>query len=274
MLGETVLGPAAGGGRAAEARARAGAAWLDARPGVALGLSVTAAAILLAGMAFLVAQAPDPGGRLAIDFREYTEAASRRLAGGSFYQPWQLTGEYVVPQGEYRIDRLPVLYPPYTLLVFVPFAVLPVLAPLWWAIPLAIVLRFVASVRPRPWTWPVLALCACHGDTIWLTLSGNPALWVAAAASLGIRAGWPSIGVLLKPSLAPLALIGVQRLSWWIALGALVAVSFVVGDLWSDYLAVIRNIRGVEFGYPFVNLPLLLIPIVAWLGRRPVSSPA
>ena len=57
-------------------------------------------------------------------------------------------------------------------------------------------------------------LVPCHGDTIWLVLSGNPVLWLAAAASLGIRAGWPSVGVLLKPSLAPLALIGVQRISW------------------------------------------------------------
>lgn len=244
------------------------AASFDRRRGLSIGLSVFAAVLLIGGMAVLVSLAPDLTDRFGVDYRQYTEAAARWVAGGSFYQPWQLSGPYEVPHGEFRIERLPVLYPPFALVLFAPFSLTPVLAPVWWGLPLLLIGVIVARYRPRPWTWPILTFCVLTGDTIWLAISGNPALWTTAAVALGTRFGWPAIGALLKPTLAPFALIGIRRRSWWLALGGLILLSLPFAALWPDYLTAIRNQRGVDLLYPLNNVPMMLIPVVAWLGRR------
>lgn len=244
------------------------AAYLDRRRGLAAGLSMFAAVLLVGGMAILVSLAPDVTERLGVDYRQYSNATARWLAGGSFYQPWQLTGPYEVPLGEFRIERLPVLYPPFAIALFVPFTLTPLLAPAWWGIPMLVIGTAVVLDRPRPWTWPILTFCALTGDTIWLTISGNPTLWTTAAVALGIRFGWPSVGVMLKPTLAPFALIGIRRRSWWLALAGLILLSIPFMSLWPDYLTAIRNQRGVDLLYPLNNVPMMMIPVVAWLGRR------
>jgi hypothetical protein len=256
----------------ARLRASGVSGFFDRRRGLSIGLSAVAAAMLLGGMAVLVSLAPDLDDRLGIDFREYTDAASRWLGGGSFYQPWQLTGPYDVPRDEFRIAHLPVLYPPYVLALLLPFALAPVLAPLWWAIPLAVTGAVVARYRPAPWTWPILTFCVLAGDTIWLTVSGNPALWTTAAVALGTRYGWPAVAALFKPTLAPFALIGGGGRRWWLALGGLVVLSISLAPLWPDYLVALQNLRGADLLYPLKNVPMTLIPVVAWLGRRPPDS--
>jgi hypothetical protein len=223
--------------------------------------------VLAGGMAVLVSLAPDLNDRLGIDFRQYTDAASRWLNGGSFYHWWQLAGPYDIPRDEFRIANLPVLYPPFVLALLVPFAVAPVLVPLWWAVPMAVTFAVVVRYRPAPWTWPVLTFCLFAGDTIWLTVSGNPAIWTMAAVALGTRYGWPAVGALFKPTLAPFALIGARRRSWWIALGALVLLSALFAPLWPDYVVALQNVRGPDLLYPLKNVPMTLIPVVAWLGR-------
>ena len=248
--------------------AAAAAAYFDRRRGLAVGLSAVAAVVLIGGMAVLVSLAPDLTDRFGVDYRQYTDAATRWLAGGPFYQPWQLAGPYDVPHGEFRIERLPVLYPPFALALFVPFSLTPLLAAVWWGLPLLIIGATVARYRPRPWTWPILTFCVLTGDTLWLTISGNPTLWTTAAVALGTRFGWPAIGALLKPTLAPFALIGIRRRSWWRALGGLLLLSIPFATLWPDYLTAIRNQRGVDLLYPLNNVPMMLIPLVAWLGRR------
>ena len=51
----------------------------------------------------------------------------------------------------------------------------------------------------------------------------------------------PAVFALLKPSLAPFALFGASRRSWWIALAVLVAFSVPFGALWADWLAASRT---------------------------------
>ena len=94
---------------------------------------------------------------------------------------------------------------------------------------------------------------------------GNPSMWIAAFAAAGTVAGWPYVLVLLKPSLAPLALPGIRRRSWWIAGLALAAISLPFGSMWLDYVTAIRNAdEGVL--YSLRDVPIVLIPIVAWWG--------
>ena len=96
-------------------------------------------------------------------------------------------------------------------------------------------------------------------------------MWFVAAAFAGVAWGWPAVLMLLKPTLAPFALIGVRRRSWWIALGVLVVVSVPFGAMWLDYSTALldaQNGRGLE--YTLGEWPLMIAPLAAWLGS--VSS--
>lgn len=75
---------------------------------------------------------PDPLEQpIGVDFVLYRDVAARWLAGGPYFEPYQLAGAYDIRAGD-------VLYPPVGLVLFVPFAVLPAALawPLWWAVPL------------------------------------------------------------------------------------------------------------------------------------------
>lgn len=224
---------------------------------------------------FLAAEvivATHPGGMLSgppgFDYRMYMSATQRLLAGGGFYAPNQLAGPYAVTDGN-------ILYPPTALALFVPFTILP--AALWWAIPLGILGWVIAAYRPSPWTWvAIVALVALPFPFDWhfshalvLLVTGNPAMWIAAAVAAGTRWGWPAALVLVKPSLAPLALIGIHDRRWWVAIGGIAIASLVLLPLWTEYVTVLANARGPRASllYSITDLPLMLIPIVAWLGR-------
>ena len=85
---------------------------------------------------------------VGVDYVLYRDAAARWLAGGPFFEPYQLAGPYAISAGD-------ILYPPVGLWLFVPFAVLPapVAAVMWWAIPIGItagaILRLRAGNRER-----------------------------------------------------------------------------------------------------------------------------
>jgi hypothetical protein len=199
------------------------------------------------------------------DYRLYIAATSRWLTGGSFYEPFQLAGPYVVTPPA-------VLYPPTTMLLFAPFTVLPAI--LWWAIPLAVTTWIVAWHRPRPIVWPVLALCIAFPTSIEVVYAGNPVLWVICLLALGTRFGWPAVGVLLKPTLAPFALVGINRRTWWLALTLGVAVSLVFLPMWLDYVSALRNARDPSgLAYSLNQVPTTFIPIVAWLGSQRRTLP-
>jgi hypothetical protein len=225
----------------------------------AIALSVAVFAFPLAFVLIVPRPLEQPFG---IDFVLYRDVAARWLAGGAFFEPYQLAGPYDIRAGD-------VLYPPVGLLLFVPFAVIPAAVAwvLWWAIPVAGTAWAVWRHRPRPAVWPLLALCVAWPTTLLKTWTGNPVIWCVAALALGTVWYWPSVFVLLKPSLAPFALFGANRRSWWLALAGLVLVSLPFGSLWVDWLASVVNSRGGGVLYSALEVPMLLLPLVAWLGR-------
>jgi hypothetical protein len=199
---------------------------------------------------------------LGVDFTLYRDVAARWLAGGSYFEPYQLAGPYEIRAGD-------VLYPPVGLWLFVPFAVLPAVAAwlLWWAVPIGATGWAIWRLRPRPAAWPLLALCLAWPTTLLKTWTGNPVIWCVAALALGTLYRWPSVFVLLKTSLFPFALFGANRRSWWLALGGLVLLSLPFGALWGDWVASVVNSRGGGVLYSTLEIPMLLLPLVAWLGR-------
>jgi hypothetical protein len=206
-----------------------------------------------------------------VDFALYRDVTLRWLGGGPFYEPYQLAGPYEIRAGD-------VLYPPVGLLLFVPFAILPLAlaAILWWTIPIGLTAWAVRRVKPRPEIWPLIALCVAWPTTLLKTWTGNPVIWSMAAMALGVIYAWPSVLVLLKPSLAPFALFGASRRSWWIAAVAFVLVCLPFGSLWGDWVASVVNSRGGGLLYSSLEIPMLLLPLLAWVGaagrRLPQST--
>ena len=162
---------------------------------------------------------PNFNGYGGIDYTLYMEATRRWLAGGSFYEPYQLAGPYPIQMGD-------VLYAPNALPLFVAFTALPAI--LWWAIPLGVTAWAIWRVRPAPVAWPFMALCIFWPPMVARTVAGNPVMWVMAAVALGFVVRWAFVGVLLKPSLFPFALLGARSREWWIALALWVAISHPV----------------------------------------------
>ena len=241
---------------------------LERRRWLAILLSVEVGVILVGALVVHMVQFGDLEQRVAVDFRQYTAATSSWAGGHGFYHSWQLVGPYPVPRQEYRPDVLPVLYPPPAVLLFLPFTMAPILAPLWWILPIAIVGTVVWYWRPAPWAWPLLTMAALSADTVWLTISGNPGLWTTAALALGTVWKWPAVLVLLKPSLAPFALVGVMARSWWISLGIVVLVAVPFGGMWIEFLTALRNTTGTSLVHSVNNVPMMLIPLIAWAARR------
>lgn len=197
---------------------------------------------------------------VGIDYRTYMEAARRFLEGGSFYHPDQLTGPYPPTAG-------PILYPPVALWLMAPFAVLP--AVLWWAIPVVLIGWAFVRLRPAPWALAIIGLLALLPISQSPIVYGNPVMWLLPALSWGlIRGGW-AVAVLAKPTLAPFALAGVRRRGWWIGLAVFVAASLPFGTMWLDWIVAVRN-SSIGVTHNIWQIPLMLIPVVAWLGRSDV----
>lgn len=234
-------------------------AWVVLALGVALDVA-------LLGPSFGVANSMDWGG----DFIVLRNAAITWESGGDFYPAFQLAGPY----GERT--QANILYPPIALALFLPFVVLP--AFLWWAGPLAIVAGTVWYWRPNRWALAGIGLCAVSWPMVIAVHQGNPVMWVAAAVALGTR--WPAYAalVLLKPSLAPFALLGIRHRGWWIVAGVMGVASLLLLPMTLDWLTVLRNLEGGRTGflYSITEVPILAIPILAWITsprRRRGSSP-
>jgi len=204
---------------------------------------------------------------VGIDYRPIMEASQRWVAGESFYPARQLEGPYVrlglLPDGTTEIN-----YPPIALYLFVPFTILPAL--LWWALPLGLIALALLRMRPAMWTWPILAFLLYNPKTQEVIIAGNPGMWVTAGVAWGLLLGWPALMVAIKPSLGPLAFVGIRHRSWWIAVGvvAIAALPFGLG-MWLDWIAGIRNMTNGSVLYSAHELWINAIPIVAWLGSEP-----
>ncbi|HEY5437032.1 MAG TPA: glycosyltransferase 87 family protein [Candidatus Limnocylindrales bacterium] len=218
----------------------------------------------LAYAAWQLMEAARVGALVPIDLDLYRGATLRWLSGGPFYEPWQLVGPYDVRQGA-------ILYPPIALLLFVPFTVLPPV--LWWAFPLGATAWALWRLRPGPLAWPLLAACVAWPPTIALIVHGNPGMWAMAAVALAVLYRWPAVLVFVKPSLAPFAFIGMRDRRWWMALAVVAVLGALLGAMWADWVRVIVNARGAGVLYSWMEVPMILIGVIAWVGREAAAEP-
>jgi hypothetical protein len=218
--------------------------------GICLGIALSAVTIL-----------GEIGNQWGEDYRFFMKVAERWVATGQFFNVHQLAGPY---QATSAVD---VLYPPIILFLLVPFLVLP--AFLWWALPLGAIVGHVVRSRPAWWTWPLLAILLWIPRSQSIVIWGNTTMWIGAFVALGLRYGWPSVLVAMKPSFLPLMFIGVRHRSWWIALGVVAGLGLVFGGLWFDFIRAMTNNKGDWPGllYSIPDLAFVAIPIVAWIGR-------
>ena len=203
--------------------------------------------------------------QIGVDYHLYMDAATRWLQGRPYFQAYQISGPYPISAGD-------ILYPPVALVLFVPFTALPAI--LWWLAPGAAVLWGLFRLRPARWTWPFLAICLAWPTTPLKILTGNPVMWAVAGLALGVVYAWPSVLVLIKPSLFPFALFGASRRSWWLALAVFAAVSLPFGWLWVDWVHSVLNAQGGGIAYSILEIPMLLFPVVAWFGRTGLGPPS
>ena len=74
----------------------------------------------------------------------------------------------------------------------------------------------------------------------------------------------------------PFAAVGIRRRGWWIAVAALALASLPFLAATLAYPSVILDSRGGGLTYSLPDLPFVLLPLIAWLGRRrmdPSASP-
>ncbi len=224
-------------------------------------------AVGLAGVALanLVAAAWLTGGVGGADFRVFVELGHRWLATGTTYMPYQIAAPYSVVMTS-DITQTPGVYPPAAWPLFVAVALLPlpVGAVLWWGVPIVVVLYAVRRWRPAAWAWSVMAaLLAWPHWAIW---NGGTSMWITAAVAAGLLWRWPAALILLKPTFAPLALIGTRDRRWWIMAAVLGVLTFV--GPWRDYIAVVLNATDSGgFAHSLQETPMVLMPVVAWIGR-------
>jgi hypothetical protein len=212
---------------------------------------------------------------LGVDLRIVTELGRRWAAVGTMYLPYQLAGPYSVAVTP-DLSATPALYPPAAGPLLAPLHLVPpvLLYPLWWAVPVGLVAWSVRAWRPAPWTWPLMAACLAGPAVPGIAYAGGTSLWAAAAVAVGLRWRWPAALVLVKPTLGPFALVGVRSRWWWA--GAAVVGALTLAGPWREYLAAGQN--AYDTGgllYSLGSAPLLLLPVVAWLGRsgRPGERP-
>ena len=207
----------------------------------------------------------DSHGLVGVDQRLYSEIGRRWLDNGSIYADFQLVGPYRYDQaaGTNDVARMPTLYPPWSSPFFALSHLMP--WPLWWITPIGVLGWLVASWRPRPWAWPLLALPLLWANTSGALIAGNTTLWVAMFVGLGLRYGWPAFFVALKPTMLPLVLVGWRDWRVWLGLAVLVAIGLPETG---RAIAALGHVEGGSVLYSIADLPLVLVPIVGYLGAR------
>jgi hypothetical protein len=224
---------------------------------VAIGVIVLMLAATAYGLSVVLPRVQSHPATWGIDFHLYLGYTQRWLDGQGYYLDYQLAGPYAVT------PAFPPLYPPPFTLFVVPFLYLP--AVLWWVLPLGLIAWVVLRWRPTPWAWAGIAACVAWPRTYEIVIDGNPSMWIAAFAAAGTILAWPYVLVLLKPSLAPFALLGIRHRSWWVALGVCVLVSLPFGAMWLDWVTAVRN-ADQDLLYSLRDVPIVLIPLIAWWG--------
>jgi len=185
---------------------------------------------------------------------------------------YQLAGPY--PLDVQSIATVPGMYPPVAGPLFAPLSALPwpLAAAFWWGVPLGILGYALARWRPAPWSWGLMVLMFAHPATPLSFMVGSTTMWMAALVAGGLLCHWPPALILVKPTLLPFALIGIRHRSWWIAAGIVAVLTFL--GPWRDYITVVLNgsASGGGIGYSLSSVPLMLVPVFAWLGRTTGTS--
>ena len=227
-----------------------------------IGLSLLAIVTeLVVGFAYLNWASTDWGG----DLRYYTDATRRWLAGEAFYLPRQLAGPYEIQMGD-------ILYPPTAIYLFLPFVFLP--SQLWWALAIVIPAYAFWVWRPAGWAIALICLCLAVPNLPNGYFRGSPAIMVAALVAAGLLWKWPGALILLKPSVFPFALIGIRSRGWWITIAVLGLITLPVVTLVPDWIRVVIDGRSpAGWLYSLRDVPLLLVPVIAYLGRSRTGRP-
>lgn len=201
-----------------------------------------------------------------MDLGFYIERTRSWLDGDGFYRVRQLAGPY-------RIENGDALYPPPILLLMLPWAI-GAPAALWWLIPLGVAAISLYKLRPPLWAWALLALVMVYGRMLIAIILGNPSIWAFAAILGGAAFGWPALGALIKPVLAPFALIGSGRRSWWIGLVVVVIAAIAFAPMWPDYIRVLVDARNErDIWYVIGEVPIAIaLAIVGFAGRANVNE--
>lgn len=217
---------------------------------------------LVVGFAFLNWGGTDWGA----DLRGYLDATRSWMHGDGFYLPRQLHGPYLIELGD-------VLYPPTALYVFVPFLVLPAL--LWWVLGVGVLAYVVWSWRPRLLAVALMLACLAFPNTPIVFFRGAPVIVVTALVAAALRWKWPGALILLKPSILPFALIGIRTRGWWLTAGLLVILTLPLLPMVPAWIQTVLDSRGAGgFLYSAKDLPLLMVPVFAYLGRTRDPSSA
>ena len=208
---------------------------------------------------------------VGVDFRMFAELGRRWVEDGSMYAPFQFS-PYSFSQGSGTNDLaiMPGLYPPIAGPVFALVRVVPPV--LWWAVPLGIIAIALIRWRPAPWAWPLLAAATLSPNLTGVLATGGSTMWVAAGIAAGLVFGWPMLVVIIKPTFAPLLLVGVRRRSFWIGASIVGAISLVMLPEWARYLEVIRNAESAGLLYSLGDLPVVLVPLIGYASRGPAAQ--
>ena len=228
---------------------------------IAALLSLVAAAVVVTSFRAALGQA----GAIGIDFNLYVDRTRSWLEGDGFYLPRQLTGHpYPAMFGD-------AYYPPVAMVLTLPFTLgIPRL--LWWMIPLTLLVASIIRIRPTVWALPVIAAILAYPRTWVAVICGNPSIWAFAFLAAGLAWRWPAAFVPFKLTLAPFALIGVHRRSWWIGAAVGVALCLPFAAMWLDWATAMANVQmspGYGLDYVLGEWPIAFgIVVIGLLSSR------
>ncbi len=158
------------------------------------------------------------------------------------------------------------------LILFVPFTVLP--PAIWLVVPPAVTVAAILTHRPGWWAWAgMLALLAIDPLQVLSYSSGTPTTWFVMLMAIATHHPWVSAFIVAKPSLLPFGLVGIYDRRWWAVIAGLVLVSLVLLPMTFAWITAMRNVQDAGLFYAFVNVPLMLLPLVACVGRRREAAP-
>jgi hypothetical protein len=124
------------------------------------------------------------------------------------------------------------------------------------------------SWRPSIWAVALILVCVAYPNNAITIFRGAPVIVAAAVVGAALRWKWPGALILLKPSILPFALIGIRTRGWWVTAAILAVLTLPLLPLIPDWLRAVLDSRG--YGgllYSARDLPFLLIPVFAYLGR-------